>query len=789
MFSACPGRAANEVDLGVAVRESSLLPLLNELMTYSVTVTNRGPATATSVAVINELPAGSLLLSVQTEAGSYQVSGSRVSWHLDSLPVGTGATLDLRVTLPLLGSTTFTAGASAAEAELNPVDNSATSSVNTLLGALPEILSGPQSQESLIGLPLTLVVDVLSALPLRYQWRLNGVNIPGATNRLFHIPLLQLEHAGSYTVLVINDLGVTTSNPAEVRPLLTLGLPFADNFADRGLVTGLTVLGLGQNLDATLELNEPQHADKVVGKTKWISWQSLLGGIATVRTTGSTFDTVLAVYTGDSLDSLTPVATDDDSGGFLTSATKFNVTAGQKYHIAVGGHDGASGIIIFNLGFELTGNRLPVIRSHPEGRTVALGSNVNLSVEAVGSDLSYQWFRNGVALPGANANTLNLPSVGMPQVGVYSVRVASGNRSLMSRTASLQLFIPGEGETFQEVRAEDKLADLLRSILGILLPLGDRSSTTMSSESPAPKKSAGAPKHSKPQPPGGGAGTLSTARGYTGTHVFSTYGSVSQPGEPHHCDNPGGASQWVGYEAPEDGVLVLDTQGSNFDTILGVYTGSGSDFGSLQPVACDDNSGNDGVTSRVMFDVNGGTIYFIAVDGVNGQSGTVVLNYNLMIAPAITFQPANRIVEGGAQVELAVGVTGRPTPEVRWSLNGQLLPPGTSATLVIGAMSPEDEGAYVLTAFNGAGQVETTPASVLIGAPLKLASMKLDDARHAKFRLVGLHSSTYLIQASTNLINWTTIATNFTDSGILSYLDSRSTNHPSRFYRAIPVEQ
>jgi uncharacterized repeat protein (TIGR01451 family) len=776
---------ADEVDLGVMIRESTLLPLLNQVMTYTVTVTNRGPANATGVVVHDQLPAGSVLLAAVPQTGTHQVSGDVVIWTIGALPAGGAASLELSVSPSLLGATINTASVTAHEPDLNPADNSAISSVTTLLGALPEILSGPQSQESLLGLPVTLVVEALSALPLRYQWRLNGVNIPGATNDSLYIPQFQLEHAGSYTVLVMNDLGITTSHPAEVRPILTLGLPFEDNFADRRLLTDLSVLGLGQNLNATVESGEPPHAGKPTGKTKWISWRSLFGGIATVRTTGSTFDTVLAVYTGDSLETLTPVAADDDSGGFLTSAVEFNVVAGQKYHIAVGGYDGASGLILFNLGFELTGGRLPVITAHPEGRTVAPGSDVSLSVQATGTDLGYQWFRDGAAIPGATASVLALPAVGVPQVGVYAVRVTSGSRGVLSRAASLQLFIPGEGEAFREVRAEDKLTDLLRSIPGILLPPDNQSATTTSSKTTSTKTGT---KSTRPQSPDDRVGTRSTARGYTGTHVFSTYGSVSQPGEPHHCDSPGGASQWVGYEAPEKGVLVLDTEGSNFDTILGVYTGSGSDFSSLQPVACDDNSGSNGVTSRVVFDVQAGTTYFIAVDGVNGQSGKVILNYNLMIPPGITFQPGNQISAAGAEVRLAVGVTGRPVPELHWRLNGRAIDQATNSTLTIPALAPEHEGAYVLSLANPAGRAETAPASVLIDAPLKLAAMKFDAAKQAKFQLVGLHSTTYLIQASTNLIDWATIATNYTDCGILSYLDARSTDHPNRFYRAVPVQ-
>ena len=786
-FGSSPTLAADGVDLRVIISESTSQPLLNTRISYTVTVTNQGSETASGVLLTNSVPNGATVQSVSVSTGTVDISGNPLIWNIGSITAGASATMHLEVVPQLLGPTSCVVGVGGNEPDLNPADNTAVSQLDTAFGALPEIVSGPLAQSVLPGMPLRLEVDAISALPLRYQWRLNGVNIPGATNSTLLVPAFQPAQAGSYSVLAINDLGVTSSDAAEVTPILSLGVPFEDHFANRKTITGVSVLGVSQNLDATAEQDEPLHGGKVVGRTKWITWQSLLGGIATVQTVGSTFDTVLAVYSGDSLATLTPVADDDDSGGFLTSAVKFNVVAGQKYHIAVGGHNGASGVIVFNLGFEATGQRLPVITSHPAGRTVAPGTGVQLSVQATGTSLAYQWLRNGVAVPGANGSVLSLPSVGMNEVGVYAVRVTAAGRSVMSKTASLQLFIPGPGESFHEVRAEDKLADLLPAIFGLVPPFADSQNAQSSASPTARKTNSKSTKPSGRPPPSGGVGTMGTARGYTGTHVFSTHGSTSQPGEPNHCESPGGASQWVAYEAPEDGVLDLDTDGSDFDTVLGVYTGSGGSFESLHPVACDDNSGANGSTSRVVFDVQGGTTYYVAVDGVNGESGTVVLNYDLMLAPRVTSRPAGQIVAHGATVELTATVTGRPAPAVQWHLNGQPISGATNSLLVVDPFTPDHEGAYVLKAINPAGHASSSPASLLIDVPLKLASVKLDPSRQAKFRLVGQHSTTFLIQASTNLTDWTTIDTNYSDSGVLSYLDTRSTNYSLRFYRAVPA--
>src|SRR4030095_10460188 len=77
------------------------------------------------------------------------------------------------------------------------------------------------------------------------------------------------------------------------------------------------------------------------------------------------------------------------------------------------------------------------------------------------------------------------------------------------------------------------------------------------------------------------------------------------------------------------------TDGSTFNTLLAVYTGCCT-FTTLTPVACDDNSGTNGLTSSVSFPATVNTLYFIAVDGVGGATGTVQLNYRLLVPMMLT---------------------------------------------------------------------------------------------------------------------------------------------------------
>ena len=79
----------------------------------------------------------------------------------------------------------------------------------------------------------------------------------------------------------------------------------------------------GTNLGATKEPGEPNHADNVGGASVWWKWIAPITGSATVTTDGSNFDTLLGVYTGSSVSSLTTIASnDDDSTGAQSSLTR-----------------------------------------------------------------------------------------------------------------------------------------------------------------------------------------------------------------------------------------------------------------------------------------------------------------------------------------------------------------------------------------------------------------------------------------------------------------------------------
>ena len=66
-----------------------------------------------------------------------------------------------------------------------------------------------------------------------------------------------------------------------------------------------------------------------------------------------------------------------------------------------------------------------IITSQPQGRNANAGDSVTLSVAATGPAVVYQWYRNGVAIPGATGPTLEIDNIASAQAGSYTVDAAN----------------------------------------------------------------------------------------------------------------------------------------------------------------------------------------------------------------------------------------------------------------------------------------------------------------------------------------------------------------------------
>ena len=128
---------------------------------------------------------------------------------------------------------------------------------------------------------------------------------------------------------------------------LSQAQPANDMFANRIVITGTNIVVTGSSVGATKEPGEPVHAGNAGGASVWWSWTAPAVGAATISTAGSSFDTLLGVYTGSSVSALTEVASNDDENypTIVTSKVVFDLVPDQTYQIAVDGYDGVSGFV------------------------------------------------------------------------------------------------------------------------------------------------------------------------------------------------------------------------------------------------------------------------------------------------------------------------------------------------------------------------------------------------------------------------------------------------------------
>jgi hypothetical protein len=124
--------------------------------------------------------------------------------------------------------------------------------------------------------------------------------------------------------------------------------PSNDAFAAAEELTGRSAVASGVNKDATKETGEPDHAGKQGGASVWYRWSAPAEGHVTLSTCQSGFDTLLAVYTGGSVNALAPVVANDDACG-LQSSVSFDASKGETYRIAVDGLQGATGVFALEL--------------------------------------------------------------------------------------------------------------------------------------------------------------------------------------------------------------------------------------------------------------------------------------------------------------------------------------------------------------------------------------------------------------------------------------------------------
>jgi hypothetical protein len=400
---------------------------------------------------------------------------------------------------------------------------------------------------------------------------ISGANLSGVTSVSFNgasaaftvysstLIIATVPTAATVGPIAVSSPGGTAQSAAVFTP--TSG-GSNDSFAGAQVISGSSGSVGSDNLTATKEAGEPAHAGNAGGKSVWFAWTAPSSGVWTFSTFGSGFDTLLAVYTGTSVGSLTPVVSNDDWGGAVTSQVSFGAIGGTTYRIAIDGYAGASGSIV--LGWNLTANQ-PLISSFTPTNG-GFGASVTINGQNLGGAIAVQF--HGVNSGSVANNTASQVTAVIPWgASTGPIILITTNGTAQSASAFVVTNSAPSNDTFA-------------NRIGI-------------------------------------SGAIKTV---TGLNV----GATKETGEPYHAGNVGGASVWWSWTAPSNGTYTVTTRGSSFDTILGVYTGSS--VAALTTVASNDDGPNLGAASLLTFYATSGTAYRIAVDGYNGASGSIVLS-------------------------------------------------------------------------------------------------------------------------------------------------------------------
>ena len=162
--------------------------------------------------------------------------------------------------------------------------------------------------------------------------------------------VLQIQFIVGATTTAIAGATTFSIDDISVTALSAMDRPANDNFTNRTVITGTNISIAATNTYATKETGEPNHAGNSGGASVWWSWTAPVAGNVVISTAGSTFDTLLAVYTGSAVSSLSVVASNNNvNSSNYTSKVAFKAAAGTDNQIAVDGTNGATGTIILSL--------------------------------------------------------------------------------------------------------------------------------------------------------------------------------------------------------------------------------------------------------------------------------------------------------------------------------------------------------------------------------------------------------------------------------------------------------
>ena len=554
----------------------------------SVGVTVAQSSTTTTLSVPSSAIVGQSVTFSATVAAVAPGAGSAtgtVQFYVDSVAFGSAVALSNGVaTSP---ATTLALGGHAIVAvysgDVNFAGSTSAQSTLNVSAAASSTTIASSANPAPVGQPITFTATVTGTggVPSgSVQFMLDGVAFGAAVALLNGSAVsdsISTLAIGTHTVSAVYGGDANFAGSTSATLTQSVGT-VNDAFANRMVLTGGVVSVIGSNIGATKEAGEPNHAANVGGASVWWTWTAPSTGTVVIDTAGSNFNTLLGVYTGTAVNALATVASNNDVvAGTLTSKVSFAITAGKVYQIAVDGFGGATGSIALNL------NIIPTAPTGVSASDNTFGDKIRVTWTAPANATAYEVWRNTsnksssaakISTTGVVGTTFDDTTAATAKTYYYWIKAknAGGTSGFSAADTGIRAVAPLTNDAFANATAL--------------------------------------------------SGTSITV---TGTNS----GATKEAGEPNHGGNTGGHSVWWSWTAPAAGAVTIDTLGSTFDTLLGVYTGSA--VNALTTMASNDDSLSGGTTtSKVTFTATAGTTYMIAVDGYGGVTGSITMHLSLV---------------------------------------------------------------------------------------------------------------------------------------------------------------
>ncbi|MBI3423071.1 MAG: VCBS repeat-containing protein [Acidobacteria bacterium] len=405
--------------------------------------------------VISAQPASQTLCAGGTATFSVTALGATgYQWKKDGSSI-TGATA---ATLTISNAQAADAGAYTVDVS-NGCGTTASGAAALSVNAVTAITAQPAGQTVCNGAAASLAVSA-TGTNLSYQWRKDGVDISGATGSSFTIATATAADAANYDVVVTGACGSLTSAVATltVNAATAIAMQPTSQTVCAGTAATFSVAASGT------ALTYQWRKDGVnIGGANGNSYTATDAGSYDVIVSGAC-GTVNSSAAALTVNALTVINTQPASqtvcagtsatfsvaatGASLTyqwrkdganiggaNGSSYNATDAANYDVVVSGACGTA----TSSAATLTVNATTAINIQPASQPVCAGASATFSVGAIGTNLSYQWRRDGASIGGANGNSFTIAAAAAADAASYDVVVSGACGALTSSPATLTI--------------------------------------------------------------------------------------------------------------------------------------------------------------------------------------------------------------------------------------------------------------------------------------------------------------------------------------------------------------